>query len=384
MARRVRGKLLLNEAGATRQGPRRKVARQERGLQWGEAVFPERDLAKDRAAQGNERRKRMPRTSWRERSSAGWLRTAPGRFFTTCGLRLAGRVMSKGSIRWSTAYITAGASKTSGSKNNALPPLQATRHPLSGENAVELPRTSPCYHSSGATMSVSAATAVTPSWLTCDRMKDIGAFGLNVVWAIALILAIVIVAGKFITFALGNNVEVTTSLFYAALFVLLLYLSLISEGLVIAISKIIEYDDDNLSGFLETHFGISTGTASFVRQSRNQSTGFLIGQPLVSLAIVTAITVMLDHLTVDYTNVFPATLATSYPRASYWIIFVLSNTAISAVVSTAILYWFGQGLPLLLAKHSSIGFLRTPWSSALFFGVRFFCLSVVYPCQVSG
>jgi len=40
-----RGKFLLNGVVATRQGPRRQVARQER-LQWGEAVSPKRTHAK--------------------------------------------------------------------------------------------------------------------------------------------------------------------------------------------------------------------------------------------------------------------------------------------------------------------------------------------------
>jgi hypothetical protein len=41
MARRARGKFLLNEAGATRHGPRRQVARQERGCMGG---FPRKGL----------------------------------------------------------------------------------------------------------------------------------------------------------------------------------------------------------------------------------------------------------------------------------------------------------------------------------------------------
>jgi hypothetical protein len=45
MAQRAKGKFLLNGVVATRQGPRRQVARQER-LQWGEAVSPKGTHAK--------------------------------------------------------------------------------------------------------------------------------------------------------------------------------------------------------------------------------------------------------------------------------------------------------------------------------------------------
>src|ERR1035437_6431680 len=46
MARRAKGKFLLNGVVAKRQGPRRQVARQER-LQWGKAVSPNGTHAKN-------------------------------------------------------------------------------------------------------------------------------------------------------------------------------------------------------------------------------------------------------------------------------------------------------------------------------------------------
>jgi hypothetical protein len=64
MARRDRGKFLLNDAGATRQGPRRPFARQER-MQWVRRSSAKETAAKTGRLKGATRERRL-RTSRRE------------------------------------------------------------------------------------------------------------------------------------------------------------------------------------------------------------------------------------------------------------------------------------------------------------------------------
>jgi hypothetical protein len=77
-----RGKFLLNGVGATRQGPRRQGARQER-LQWGEAVSPARNSCQRHSierAPVERRNLRRRRARWQgdpgELRRAGWGREA--------------------------------------------------------------------------------------------------------------------------------------------------------------------------------------------------------------------------------------------------------------------------------------------------------------------
>lgn len=103
-------------------------------------------------------------------------------------------------------------------------------------------------------------------------------------------------------------------------------------------------------------------TLSFVKEKID---GLLVGQPLVAIGITLAFDGILEHaglqLKPDGTPVSAAALAILPP----FVVYLMSSSLVSGIVSAALIYWFAQLLPQSLGKRNAVEFMRMPLAATV-------------------
>lgn len=174
-------------------------------------------------------------------------------------------------------------------------------------------------------------------------------------WRFVFVVLLVLFVSKFILATFCGVRQWPISLLNLGVCLGLVYLSFIVEGIVLAVAKIEDYDDEATVRTFKSKFGPSDVLGPSLVRLKRDSNNILVGQPLLAIAIAFAFNEVLTS-----SGVPAGAGCTALPSwLEVWMPFY-SSEGLSIFITTMLIYWLSQVLPQSLAKTSAAAFMRVP------------------------
>ena len=181
-------------------------------------------------------------------------------------------------------------------------------------------------------------------------------------WALIVASCLTLFVARFIVALVYESWNVWAVAWLFGICVVLLYGSFLIEGIILAASKIEEYDEDVTVRKMNQLYPTDNISTTLIYVKR-KTQDILVGQPLVAIGITLLFNSIIEtvglHRNPDGTLV--STLAgEQLPRT---VTYLMSSSLVSGILSAALIYWFAQLLPQSLGKQNAIEFMRSPLAS---------------------
>ncbi len=177
----------------------------------------------------------------------------------------------------------------------------------------------------------------------------------KIFWRLCFCVVTFIFLTRFVVSPLCGVEDWTRSLLKFGFCLFLLYISFIVEGIVLAVSKIEDYDDKVTIRTFKDYFGIADVLGPSLVRVKRKADGVLMGQPLIAIVVAFLFNGVLDSASI------PDAAVCTFVSPHYLFVFRLySSGFFSIVVTTMLIYWLSQVLPQSIGKRSAAAFMRFP------------------------
>jgi hypothetical protein len=183
---------------------------------------------------------------------------------------------------------------------------------------------------------------------------------MNTFWSVSLVLVALAFTTRFVVAAMCGISSWRYALFCFVACLILLGLSFLVEGIILAVSKIEDYDEEATVATFKKQFGDADALGPGLVSLKHKSDRVLVGQPLIAIALAFLFNGVLNAMAVRTQTACPMV-----PTRLRFLLVLYSDGFVSVGVSTMLIYWVSQVLPQALGKRSAVAFMRFPGAMLL-------------------